>query len=30
MKLSELAIGKDAVIESVDTPDVALRKHIRI
>lgn len=28
MKLSELAIGKDAVIESVDTPDVALRKHI--
>ena len=28
MKLSELAVGKDAVILDVDTPDIALRKHI--
>ena len=28
MRLSELAIGKDAVIEKVETRDVSLRKHI--
>ncbi len=28
MRLSELAIGKDAIIESVDARDMALRKHI--
>ena len=28
MNLSQLAIGKDAVISSVETRDVALRKHI--
>lgn len=28
MKLSELAIGQDAIITSVETKDVSLRKHI--
>ena len=28
MRLSELAVGQDAVIESVETRDVPLRKHI--
>ena len=28
MRLSELATGQDAVIESVETSDVPLRKHI--
>ena len=28
MNLSELEIGKDAVIESVDCSEISLRKHI--
>ena len=28
MTLDQLAIGKDAYIESVETPEVSLRKHI--
>ena len=28
MTLAELEIGKDAIIESVDCPEIALRKHI--
>ena len=28
MTLDELKIGKDAYIESVETPEVSLRKHI--